>query len=46
MLPSISGPQGKWLRYHPLFADFLRERMLQVRHEAIIDSVNRLLAFF
>jgi ATP/maltotriose-dependent transcriptional regulator MalT/two-component SAPR family response regulator len=23
------GPRGKWLRYHHLFAEFLRERMLQ-----------------
>ena len=23
------GPQGKWLRYHHLFGDFLRERILQ-----------------
>lgn len=36
------GPQGKWLRYHHLFAEFLRERILQESPERARTILARL----
>lgn len=36
------GPQGKWLRYHHLFRDFLQERILQESPETANTIFSRL----
>jgi len=36
------GPQGKWLRYHHLFGEFLQERMLQEAPETANAILTRL----
>jgi LuxR family maltose regulon positive regulatory protein len=40
------GPQGKWLRYHPLFKEFLQERMQQESPETAGTILTRLAEVF